>query len=64
MEYKKLEPITKDEVENILKNSNDNFTFSETLFRMVNYIDDIDFIEKNILYISDKNIIQEKRVID
>ena len=52
MEYKQLEPITKDQVEESLSTSDDNFILAETLFRMVYSIDDIDFVEKNIINIS------------
>jgi hypothetical protein len=62
MQYKALEPITKKEVENILRDSKDEFILSETFFRMMYYVDNINFVEKNILIF--QKLISPEKIID
>jgi hypothetical protein len=63
MRYKRLEPISKNEVENILKEQTNEYILAETLFRMVYHIDDSDFVEKHILIFANKKLFEDRIII-
>lgn len=63
MKYNPLLPISKIEAEEILKNTDDNKSLCELIFRIVYYIDDIKWLENKILKISELQSIDIKKTI-